>query len=211
MAAFVAMGASSCQPSRGDESGAGSGGGAFSLSSGDPVATCEVPNGPWGVSPGRLQQAWTVTDCDGNAYSLYNDDFCRARATVVVLSAGWCGVCRGEAPSMFDELVEPYRTRGVRIMQVLQQDDRYRPAGEDFCRKWASDYGVEGMTFVDPERAISTYSYRPGVDEDPPSSTTNSLPVVHVYDAAGTIREVIEGDTDNWSRVTDALDAILAE
>jgi hypothetical protein len=199
---FALIGGGSCAPERD---------GAFSFSSGDPVATCEVPDGPWGVSPGRLQQPWTVSDCDGNAYSLYNEDFCRARATVVVLSAGWCGVCRDEAPSMFEELVAPYKARGVRVMQVLQQDERYRPAGADFCRTWASEYGTEGMTFVDPERTTSTYTYRPGLDEDPPSSNSNSLPVVHVYDATGTIRNVLEGGTDNWSAVTEALDVILGE
>lgn len=201
-----------------DRNGGGDGGngdgrienGRFVPTTSNTDATCQIPTGPWGQSPGHLQQPWTIKDCDGNPYALYNDDFCEAKATVVILSAGWCGVCRAEAPSMRADFLEPYADRGVRILQVLQEDNGYDPASGDFCHAWAEQYGLQGYTFMDPQRKISMYSYRQGIDEEPSGSSTLALPVVQIYDATGTLVAMHQGaDPGSWTRARATLDELL--
>ena len=173
-------------------------------------ATCSIPTGPWGQSPGHQLQGWTISDCDGNPYTLHNNDFCTAEITVLIQSEGWCGVCQQDAVDVYEALIGPYSERGVRFMEVLSVDDHYAPIASEFCHTWASRYGIEGFTFMDPERKLSTYSYRPGIDEEPSGSNTLALPIVKILDNTGTLVEMFQGGDTAWSRTVAKLDEMLA-
>lgn len=177
----------------------------------NPPAMCAVPTGPWGISVGREQQPWTVSGCGGESYSLYNADFCRAAFTVVVHSEPWCGACLVDAPSMRANLIDPYAAMDVRILEVLQQDASYGAVDAATCSAWAEMYDSAGYVFMDPMMNLSTYTYRVGIDEMPPSGPrTESLPTVNIYDATGVLVFHHEGSTNNWLDITTALDDLLA-
>jgi len=176
----------------------------------NPPATCMVPRGPWGFSVGRTQQPWTVMSCSGEPYSLYNDDFCSAAFTVVIHSEPWCAACLVEGPTVRANLIDPYALMGVRFLEVLQQTESYDTVDAATCEAWAAEYNTGEYTFMDPMQALSTYSYTPGVDETPPSSRSESLPIVNIYDSTGTLVFHHEGATNNWRDITTALDGLLA-
>lgn len=184
-------------------------GGPFVPASGDPTATCTTPRGPYGFSEGYMQQDWTVSSCSGGAYSLYNNDYCIATLTVVIHSEPWCGECLADAPSMRANLIDPYAARNVRILEVLQDDESGGSVDAATCNAWASAYDNAGYVFMDPEQNLSTYSYRPGIDETPPGSRTEGLPVVNIYDETGTLVFHHEGSTNEWRDITTALDGLL--
>lgn len=175
----------------------------------NPSASCSVPTGPWGFSEGTMQQPWRVTDCALRPYDLYNNDYCEAAFTVVVHSEPWCGECIADAPTMRSNLIDRYASRGVRVLEVLQEDERGLPIDASTCNAWASAYESEGFVFMDPESEISTYSYRPGIDEEPSGSRSEGLPVVNIYDETGTLVYHHEGSTNDWYDITGALDELL--
>ncbi|MBK8172557.1 MAG: hypothetical protein IPK60_19765 [Sandaracinaceae bacterium] len=185
-------------------------GGPLVPSTDNPRATCDTPRGPWGFSIGRLQQPWTVANCEGAEYDLYNNDFCGPDFTVVVHSEPWCGECIADAPSMKANLIDPYASMNVRILEVLQQDINGGPVDADTCTSWGNTYETPGYVFMDPTNDLSTYNYRPGTDEEPAGSRTEGLPVVNIYDATGTLVFHHEGATNRWRDITDALDDLIA-
>lgn len=210
---LLSVGCQSSGGSPGNDTDAGTGGasgGLFIPDTTNPTASCAVPSGPWGQSAGHLLQGWTINDCDGRPYTLHNDDFCTASATVLIQSEGWCGVCMEDAEDVYETLIEPYGNLGVRFMEVLSVDDQYEEIQGEFCHEWASRYGIEGFTFMDPESKLSSYSYRVGIDETPTGSTTLSLPVVRILDNTGNIVAMIQGGDTAWSRVRAQLDTLLA-
>lgn len=186
-------------------------GGPLVPSTDNPRATCDVPSGPWGFSVDHLQQPWTVSNCADADYSLYNNDFCTAAYTVVIHSEPWCGECLADAPSMRDNLIDPYASRNVRILEVLQQTASGSPVDAETCNSWAETYDNAGYVFMDPTNSLSTYNYRPGVDETPPGSRTEGLPVVNIYDETGTLVFHHEGSTNNWRDITAELDVLLGQ
>lgn len=176
----------------------------------NPAPTCMVPTGPWGFTVDHVQQPWTVTSCAGQEYALYNDDFCEAAFTVVIHSEPWCAACLEEGPSVRANLIDPYSLMGVRVLEVLQQTESYGTVDAATCDAWAAAYDSEGFTFMDPLQRMSTYTYRPGIDETPPATRSESLPTVNVYDATGTLVYHHEGATNHWRDITTALDELLA-
>lgn len=193
----------------GSDTGAAAGG-PLVPSTDNPRATCDTPEGPWGFSVGHQQQDWTVSNCTDQDYDLYNNDFCRATFTVVIHSEPWCAACIADAPSMRENLIDPYAAQNVRILEVLQQTASSGTVDAETCEAWAQEYDNAGYVFMDPTRNLSTYNYRPGVDETPPGSRTEALPVVNVYDNTGTLVFHHEGSTNNWHDIANALDDLLA-
>jgi len=176
----------------------------------NPARAAAVPRGPWGCGVARPQQPWSGTNCAGQPYGLYNDDFCSAAFTVVIRSEPWCAACLVEGPSVRANLIDPYALMGVRFLEILTQTASYDTVDAATCEAWASEYNTGEYTFMDPTRAVSTYNYTPGIDETPPATRTESLPVVNIYDSTGTLVFHHEGETSNWRDITTALDGLLA-
>lgn len=174
------------------------------LVGGNQAASCEVPTGPYGVSEGTTWQDWTVTDCAGNPTSLYNNSYCSAEATVYIRMQGWCGNCQAEAPTLMEELIAPYEARGIRFIQVIQEDEDYNPVDGEFCSHWADVNGLGNHVFMDPDRHTSRLVLTPGVPY-----TQGALPIIKVVDADGVIRADLSGDPEHWVHVKAALDEIL--
>ena len=91
---------------------------------------------------GDVPENFTMTDQHGEQVNLYS--FC-GRQIMLIVSAGWCGPCRGEAETL-QAMAEAYPE--VQIITLLTQDTAQNPASVAFAQEWANMYGFENIAVV---------------------------------------------------------------
>ena len=160
--------------------------------------SCTYPDAPYGTRVGAKLEPFTLPQCDGTPYSFANEEFCAARFTVISIAAGWCMPCRYESANLTTRVTEAYRDRGVRVIQVLVQDDMYRAADGAFCEGWVSMYGLTNIELTDADG--TTQIYFPG----------GSLPSTIIVDSTGTIVWRENGAAMWLGTLTAKLDMLLA-
>lgn len=157
-----------------------------------------VPTSGFCTSPGACSfQAPTIQACDtGATYDFYGGEYCSAAATVITVSAGWCGPCQEEAPIVESQITAAYRARGVRVVSVLIETASHTPATTSFCQSWQSRYRLTSRMVVDPSDSISR------------RLRVSGYPFMAVIDGHGVIR--LADAAVSTSRIRSTLDAILA-
>ncbi len=157
------------------------------------------PTGGFCTSPGSCSlQAPATTACDTRApYDFYGVEYCNARATVIVVGAGWCGACQAEAPQIEAEITRPYRARGLRVVTLLTENSDRTPATVDFGLRWQTRFGLTSRMVVDPTSSITR---RVRLD---------AYPFVIVVDRRGRLR--MAEAAPRSSRIRSVVDAIIAE
>lgn len=163
------------------------------------MPACSLPAAPFGTDIGRKLEPFTLETCDGTPYEFYNDEYCSTTFTVISIAAGWCVPCQEESMVLSDTITEPYRERGVRVLQILVQDEDYLEPDAQFCNRWVSTYNLTNVELLDPMQITSIYF------------PTNSLPETIVVDGRGVIRFRESGSTQGLGRLRTALDGLLAE
>ena len=118
--------------------------------------TPPVPTGPTGLASisqsgetyewpslamGDVPYNFSLPDQFGEEVDLYS--FC-GQHVMVVISAGWCGPCRGFATEV-QNIQEEYEDKGFQIIEIITQDDYGNPPDQAFLQNWASDYGFDGV------------------------------------------------------------------
>jgi hypothetical protein len=142
---------------------------------------------------------FTITDAEtGSPWSIYGADFCGPRATVIVVSAGWCGACQREAPEFESAIQRTYGPRGVRTAVALIENSDRSPATTSYALSWKRRFGVTSRMTIDPTRQISSAL----------GLSSISLPHTLVIDRTGRIRHSGFAGT---STIAALLDRILAE
>ena len=160
----------------------------------------EIPGEPYGVSVGRVIEPFTLASCtEGGDYAFYNEDWCDSNLTVISIAAGWCPPCIAESRQLTDRVTEAYRDRGVRVIQVLVQDEEYRAPDLAYCEGWVDRFGLTNIELIDPTGV--TQIYFPG----------NSLPSTIIVDSDGVIRFRENGATEGLVSLTSELDELLAD
>lgn len=108
-----------------------------------PTCANTVPTSGFGTRVGSKFADITLNDCDGNPHSFYDtttsnpvQSYCTNTVTVVTIAAGWCHPCNLEADQLQAMLIDPYGPRGVRVIQVLTQDDNFHVPTGSFCQQW---------------------------------------------------------------------------
>jgi thiol-disulfide isomerase/thioredoxin len=151
------------------------------------------------TNPGSCAfQAPATTSCETRgAYDFYGAEFCAARATLIVVGAGWCGACQQEAPQLESEVTQPYRARGVRVISLLTENSDRSGATVDFGLRWQSRFGLTSRMVVNPDRSITR------------SVRLNAYPFVVVVDRRGRLR--MAEAAPRITRIRSMLDAVLAE
>lgn len=173
----------------------------------DGSAACEVPTSGFGSRVGTHAPPLTLTDCAGQPYDLYGPDFCTAALTVVDFEAGWCTASGLVTDRLTSQVIEPYAARGVRVIQVLQQNEAFAAPDTTFCHQWITRHALFGsVELIDPTGFSQILT---------PAS---SFPTYVVLDRTGTIRARgtgIEAYTaagaSDLGELTRTLDALLAE
>lgn len=161
--------------------------------------SCGLPTGTYGATVGRTFRELELNECDGTPFTFYNEDFCSSTFTVVSIAAGWCQPCHAETALLEEYLTQAYADRGVRVIQILIQDENYRVPTERFCNSWVSRYGLTNTQLLDPEQISNIYF------------PDNSLPSTIIVDRQGVIRFRENGVSDMLGNLTDKLDELLAE
>lgn len=182
-----------------DAGGSDGDGGTGTGEDGSAAMACDAPPAPYGSLVGRKLEPFTLQQCDGTDYSFYNDEYCDSTLTVISIAAGWCPPCIRESSELTERVTEAYRDRGVRVIQILTQDEEYRAPTLEYCQNWVDRFGLTNIELIDPTQI--TQIYFPG----------NSLPSTIIVDDEGTIRFRENGATEGLVSLTNKLDELLAE
>jgi Redoxin len=207
LVAAAALSLVACEEKRGGPGpgvDAGSGGGTDAgpgVDAGPGAVACAIPDDGFGTDTGRKLRAFSLNECDGTPFTFYDDEFCSAehRLSVISIAAGWCVPCQHESAQLKARVQDIYEPRGVRVIQVLVQDEARRPPTASFCDGWVRRYGLTNTELLDPAQITNIYF------------PDNSLPSTIIVDRTGTIRFRENGATDGLVTLTAALDALLAE
>lgn len=161
--------------------------------------TCQanVPTTGFGTRVSSKFRPLTLNQCDGTPYSIYNEEFCTARFTVLGIAAGWCMPCIYET-GMLPALQAEYEPQGVRLIQVMYQDESYRAASNEYCQAWVDRFGLTNIELNDPAQATQIYF------------PDGALPSTVIVDSTGTIVYRENGASSNLSSLRTKLDMLLA-
>ena len=160
----------------------------------------DIPSEGFGTRVGGTLEPFTLDSCtEDGEYSFYNEEWCDSSLTVISIAAGWCPPCIVESRELTDRVTEAYRDRGVRVIQVLVQDEEYRAPDITYCEEWVDRFGLTNIELIDPTGV--TQIYFPG----------NSLPSTIIVDNEGTIRFRENGATEGLVSLTNELDDLLEE
>lgn len=159
--------------------------------------SCATPPPPYGTRLLARMEPFTLPDCDGTLHSFYDEQFCSTTFTVVSIAAGWCPPCIRESRQLTDRITEAYRDRGVRVIQVLVQDEDYRAPTPEFCHAWVSEFGLTNLELRDEFGMMQIY-FPDGV-----------LPDTMIVDGQGVIQFREHGASDGLTTLQAALERLL--
>lgn len=91
------------------------------------------------------------------------------------------------------------RTRGVRVIQILIQDEVYAEPSQAFCEGWVSRYGLTNVELRDPTQVTNVFF------------PDGSLPSTIIVDNEGVIGFRENGVSNQLMNLRKELDELLAE
>ncbi len=143
------------------------------------------PAGPYGAGVGDRVEDFALTDCDGRAVR-FGDVLGGSELVLLNVAAGWCVPCMAETQAIEADVHRPYCPRGLRIVQVLFEDENGAPAGPDFCKAWRSKFGLTFPVLIDPD--FTTKKFFPGtINGSTPLNLLVDPGAVIRYRAAGSV------------------------
>lgn len=122
-----------------------------------PDSGTTYPPGPYGSEILQTFRPFTLNRCDGTPWSFAGENWENSSMTVVIISAGWCVPCQREARQIQSQIVDPYVDRGVRVISVLVQDDRYMAITPTFCNRWVNTYDLQIPILMDPRFILQPF------------------------------------------------------
>ena len=125
----------------------------------------------------------------------FSDVLANSELVLFNVGAGWCQPCIEETRVLDDEVFRPFCARGLRVVQVLFQDEESGPATKLFCRQWRETFGLSFPVLVDPLFVTESYF-------DAAQTPLNML-----IDSEGTIRFRQTGTVP--ADLTERIDALL--
>lgn len=164
------------------------------------MLTCEPPTSGFGTSEGRKISPLTLRACDGSAYEFYNQDYCDAELTVMIMAAGWCNPCIQESMAIESDLNDVYGDR-VRVIQVIIQKEDGSAPDAAYCSAWRDRFGLSNIVAYDANNATGAYF------------NSDALPTSMIIDGDGTYLLRTSGISSTGSPVshlTEEIDRLLA-
>ncbi|MBI5513793.1 MAG: TlpA family protein disulfide reductase [Deltaproteobacteria bacterium] len=161
------------------------------------------PAGPYGTGIGAVLEPFVLQNCnaEGGATAPWRfdgPDFFTSQLTVLIISAAWCVPCQREAEVLERTLIEPFRGRGVRFVQVLVQNADRSPISEPTCRSWVSRYRLSLPELMDPTFITSPFVPR------------SAFPGNVIIDRRGRIRWREYGSDTGLASIRTAVEDVLA-
>jgi len=106
------------------------------------------PAGPFGTGEGDVSPDVTLSDCDGNLYSVH--DLCERDAAWIMVFAGWCSTCRVSAPQA-NALWERFRSQNFQAYFVIADDNQASPPDAAYCAQIREQYGLTMPVLFDAD------------------------------------------------------------
>lgn len=160
------------------------------------------PPGPYGIGISAVMEPFSLQNCNAeggtSAWRFDGPDFFTSNLTVMIISAAWCVPCQREAAVIEQTLIAPYRSRGVRFVQLLVQNVDRSAISEPTCRAWVSRYGLSFPELMDPQFITSPFVPRA------------AFPGNVIIDRRGRIRWREYGSDMGLSSIASAIDEVLA-
>lgn len=136
---------------------------------------CARRAGPYSTTPTGVFPPFELPRCDGTPYSFFNQEYCDSRATLTMLAASSCEPCRAEAQTMQRLYVRRFELCGLRVVQVLLQDNNGGEVSAGTCTDWVNQYGLTNPVLRDQRNTLT------------PLFSRNSLPASLLIDAVGRV------------------------
>lgn len=116
---------------------------------GETPACFAYPEGPYGIDEGEVLADFELLDCDGASTSM-GQLLSQSELVLFNVGAGWCLPCIEETRHLEADLNHRFCGRGLRIVQVLFQDDELEPVTSLYCRDWRERFGLTFPVLRDP-------------------------------------------------------------
>jgi hypothetical protein len=141
----------------------------------DDAAPCGAdtyPCPPYGTVPNTVMEDLTFTGwIDENGNGDLSDETYRewgldyyyqlgqsgdAKFLLLNASAGWCSVCRAETRTL-PQLQTDFKDKGIRLAQIIFEDNSYNPATKDFVTQWRDSYHLNFSLGLDASFKMGRY------------------------------------------------------
>ncbi len=81
----------------------------------------------------------------------------QAELTLVNVGARWCQPCIEETETLDSEIFAPFCGRGLRVVQLMFQDEESERATSLFCNEWRSQFQLNFPVLYDPLFTANQY------------------------------------------------------
>ena len=108
------------------------------------------PAGPYGTGVGDRFQDLSLPDCDGQSVR-FAEVLAGADLVLFNVAAGWCGPCVAETQTLEVDVYRAFCGRGLRVVQVLFEDENGAPAAPEFCGRWRDRFGLTFPVLMDKD------------------------------------------------------------
>jgi len=141
-----------------------------------PPAGWSYPAGPYGGDVDDTFADFTVKDCDGNEFR-FGDVLAQAELVLLNIGAGWCEPCVAETMTLDREVFREFCPRGLRVVQVLFEDEDSEIPTSLFCKQWRDSFSLSFPVLVDQLFVTETYF----------TSVLSQTPINFLIDPSGKI------------------------
>jgi len=130
-----------------------------------PNPICQkYPKGPYGTKVSETVEAFDppLKNCDLESVTLQKVA-CEASLLLISVGAGWCAPCIEESKVVEKHTYQPFKKRGLRVVQILFQDERSQRPTSLFCAKWKKQFGLTFPVLIDPiQQTRKWFNYQTG-------------------------------------------------
>lgn len=124
-----------------------------------PPGDWTYPPGPYGTEVGETFENIQLDDCDGEPVDV-GEILAQSQLTLFNVGAGWCEPCVEETATLDEDIFRAFCGRGLRVVQVLFEDDQSSAATKLFCGEWRERYSLSFPVLVDPLFTTQRYFER---------------------------------------------------
>jgi len=126
-------------------------------------ASAGPPGVAFGIEVGDTFEGFALSDCDGARHDT-RAIVAGSKLTLVSVGAGWCQPCIEETKRLEAEVFRESCQQGLRVVQVLFEDEQAKPATALFCSRWRDRFGLTFPVLRDPLFETSRYFSNPATE-----------------------------------------------
>lgn len=156
------------------------------------------PAGPYGGELGEILEDFSMRDCDGNTVT-FGEILSQSRLTLFNIGAGWCEPCVTETQTLDAEIFREFCGRGLRVVQVLFEDEASEIPSTRFCQDWRESFGLSFPVLVDQLFVSEKYFV----------SVASQTPINFLVDSSGEI--VFKSTGTPPADLAERIDALLSQ